>query len=265
MTGFVVPGEPGPRLDAAGVRREPWPIADAAFRARMLAVHAASATLVLNPLPEEVVATRRGVRRASWTPTTRCSASRRSTRVAVSGSRSIDFQRSGYMETWDPRALRALHTSGAAGGSVGECVCRRSGARAALVCACAICPTGSFGRGRREVLRRRAASRSPDCRGSAPPLLAQHDWVHVLADYGSTVEVRDRGVRVHLARQRRSRGRSRCSRWSSACSRPDTWQRGGPVPVRPRSPLARGHGGAARRRVAARRAGRSARPADPIS
>ena len=24
--------------------------------------------------------------------------------------------------------------------------------------------------------------------GSAPPLLAQHDWVHVLADYGSTVE-----------------------------------------------------------------------------
>ncbi len=24
--------------------------------------------------------------------------------------------------------------------------------------------------------------------GSAPPVLAQHDWVHVLADYGSTVE-----------------------------------------------------------------------------
>lgn len=24
--------------------------------------------------------------------------------------------------------------------------------------------------------------------GSAPPLLAQHDWVHVLADYGTTVE-----------------------------------------------------------------------------
>jgi len=28
----------------------------------------------------------------------------------------------------------------------------------------------------------------PGTSGSAPPLLAQHDWVHVLADYGSTVE-----------------------------------------------------------------------------
>jgi hypothetical protein len=28
----------------------------------------------------------------------------------------------------------------------------------------------------------------PGSQGSAPPLLAQHDWVHVLADYGSTVE-----------------------------------------------------------------------------
>src|SRR5208282_3771700 len=28
----------------------------------------------------------------------------------------------------------------------------------------------------------------PGLPGSAPPLLAQHDWVHVLADYGTTVE-----------------------------------------------------------------------------
>ena len=28
----------------------------------------------------------------------------------------------------------------------------------------------------------------PGATGSAPPLLAQHDWVHVLAGYGSTVE-----------------------------------------------------------------------------
>ena len=28
----------------------------------------------------------------------------------------------------------------------------------------------------------------PGAPGSAPPLLAQHDWVHVLADYGTTVE-----------------------------------------------------------------------------
>ena len=30
--------------------------------------------------------------------------------------------------------------------------------------------------------------RVPGLPGSAPPLLAQHDWVHVLADYGTTVE-----------------------------------------------------------------------------
>jgi hypothetical protein len=30
--------------------------------------------------------------------------------------------------------------------------------------------------------------RFPGTPGSAPPLLAQHDWVHVLADYGTTVE-----------------------------------------------------------------------------
>ena len=28
----------------------------------------------------------------------------------------------------------------------------------------------------------------PGLPGSAPPLLAQHDWVHVLADYGTTLE-----------------------------------------------------------------------------
>ena len=28
----------------------------------------------------------------------------------------------------------------------------------------------------------------PGTPGSAPPMLAQHDWVHVLADYGTTVE-----------------------------------------------------------------------------
>ena len=35
---------------------------------------------------------------------------------------------------------------------------------------------------------RRPRLRVPRPPGSAPPLLAQHDWVHVLADYGTTVE-----------------------------------------------------------------------------
>ena len=48
-------------------------------------------------------------------------------------------------------------------------------------------PAGTLGRGVHDfyVARGFEFPGSPD---SAPPLLAQHDWVHVLADYGTTVE-----------------------------------------------------------------------------
>jgi hypothetical protein len=46
---------------------------------------------------------------------------------------------------------------------------------------------GSLGRGVFEFYDARGFS-YPGQPGSAPPLLAQHDWVHVLADFGSTVE-----------------------------------------------------------------------------
>ena len=46
---------------------------------------------------------------------------------------------------------------------------------------------GSLGRRVWEFYRARGFQ-FPGSPGSAPPLLAQHDWVHVLADYGSTVE-----------------------------------------------------------------------------
>lgn len=49
------------------------------------------------------------------------------------------------------------------------------------------CPAGSLGRAVWEFYRARGFS-FPGQPGSAPPLLAQHDFVHVLADYGSTVE-----------------------------------------------------------------------------
>jgi hypothetical protein len=49
------------------------------------------------------------------------------------------------------------------------------------------CPAGSLGRLVWEFYRARGFS-FPGQAGSAPPLLAQHDWIHVIADYGSTVE-----------------------------------------------------------------------------
>ena len=56
---------------------------------------------------------------------------------------------------------------------------------------------------------------------SAPPTLAQHDWIHVLADYGSTVES-EIEVFGLIARANDDPPLSRCSRWCSACSRPAT-------------------------------------------
>src|SRR5262249_20539615 len=48
-------------------------------------------------------------------------------------------------------------------------------------------PERSLGRRVTDFYRARGFT-YPGRPGSAPPLLAQHDWVHVLADYGTTVE-----------------------------------------------------------------------------
>ena len=49
------------------------------------------------------------------------------------------------------------------------------------------CRPTTLGRKVWELYRARGFA-FPGTPGSAPPLLAQHDWVHVLADYGTTVE-----------------------------------------------------------------------------
>ena len=157
------------------------------------------------------------------------------------------------METWDPAHSAALHTSSELADAWDD-VRRRRVARAALGGA-ARSPRGHARPRGREVLRRARASSFPGRPGSAPPLLAQHDWVHVLADYGSTVEC-EIEVFAFVSRGRTTiRAGSRCSRWSSACSRPATWPRGAGLFEYDRgSSVARGHGDPPRRRDAAGRA-----------
>ena len=132
----------------------------------------------------------------------------------------IDFERSGYFEQLLAEPPAHLHTSRALVGRVGgsRATTTRSTRRWAAL---EHCPDGSLGQGVWRFYRARGFT-FPGRPESAPPTLAQHDWIHVLADYGSTVESRDRGVRPDLTRQRRSRARSRCSPWCSACSRPAT-------------------------------------------
>jgi hypothetical protein len=101
------------------------------------------------------------------------------------GLAAIDFERNGYTATWSPADADVLHAPqelhSAWDVSVTDAVLvRQWEALGAL-------PAGTLGRGVWELYQARGFS-FPGAPGSAPPLLAQYDWVPVLADYGTTVE-----------------------------------------------------------------------------
>lgn len=96
-----------------------------------------------------------------------------------------DFQRNGYLANLEQSDSTALHTStGLASAWASDCddpgLAERWRAMEDL-------PAGTLGRRLTEFYRARGFT-YPGLPGSAPPLLAQHDWVHVVADYGTTVE-----------------------------------------------------------------------------
>ena len=182
MTGFVVPLSVLPRLGPDEFARA-LSDRDELFRAYMLRFMLLCA-LVLNPLPEEVVdrvdvyACELGVQNDMLRVAHRFAS-------GSFGLALVDFQRSGYMETWDPMRSPALHTSQALDDAWQEVV--RDEQLAKRWESLRHLPDGALGR---EVVKFYDARGFvfPGRPGSAPPLLAQHDWVHVLAGYGSTVE-----------------------------------------------------------------------------
>src|SRR5262249_41682869 len=97
----------------------------------------------------------------------------------------VDFERSGYLDGWEQRSSAALHTSRALSQAWEQCV--HDDALAARWHALGDLPADTIGRRVASFYEARGFA-VPGTHGSAPPLLAQHDWVHVLADYGSTVE-----------------------------------------------------------------------------
>src|SRR3954452_16431532 len=182
MTGFVVPITRVPRLDAnefaAALARR-----NGRFRQRMVQFMLLC-SLVLVPLPDEVVkrveeyATELGVE----DPMLRVAAGYASGSLGLA---LIDFQRSGYMETWDPEQASMLHTSKQLSDAWEEVVF--DAGLAEKWESLRELPEGTLGR---EVVKFYDARGFvfPGRAGSAPPFLAQHDWVHVVTDYGSTVE-----------------------------------------------------------------------------
>ncbi len=102
------------------------------------------------------------------------------------GLAAFDFARNGYEGTWNGQeASAAVHTS-----RVLHDAWEVSAADPALAARWASLEALSpdcLGRKVWELYQARGFT-FPGTPGSAPPLLAQHDWVHVLADYGTTVE-----------------------------------------------------------------------------
>jgi hypothetical protein len=182
MTTYIVPVRHVPRLGPEEFARA-LARRDEQFRQRMLQFMLLCA-LVLVPLPDEVV-TR--VEQYAFELGVSNDMLRVAQRYAHGslGIALIDFQRSGYMETWDPSNAQMLHTSQALGDAWEQRVF--DPALAQRWEALRNLPDDTLGRAVARFYDARGFS-FPGSPASAPPLLAQHDWVHVIADYGSSVE-----------------------------------------------------------------------------
>ena len=97
----------------------------------------------------------------------------------------VDFDRNGYTANWDVSRADVLHATGAVTApwqqdSADPELAARWRSLEGLA-------EGSLGLAVSRFYRARGFS-YPGTEGSVSPLLAQHDWVHVLADYGATID-----------------------------------------------------------------------------
>jgi hypothetical protein len=182
MTGFVVPVARVPRIGAHEFATALAP-RSRQFRERMVQFMLLC-SLVLNPLPEEVVTRVEQYAAELGIADPMLRVAERFSHGSL-GLALVDFQRSGYMETWDSAQAAELHTSRELADAWEECVFDPELAR--TWAALRDLPEGTLGRAVAKFYDARGFS-FPGTPGSAPPFLAQHDWVHVVTDYGSTVE-----------------------------------------------------------------------------
>ena len=182
MTGHVVPldgFEPLAGPDLAEVLRR----RNLAFRTRIVQIMLLAA-LVLRPLPESVVEEVGTRARELNVDESLIGVARRFASGSL-GLAAVDFERNGYTSEWRSDSAAELHTSKELASAWDLAVddpelADRWSQLGEL-------PEGTLGRGVFTLYQTRGFV-FPGLPGSAPPLLAQHDWVHVLADYGTTVE-----------------------------------------------------------------------------
>jgi hypothetical protein len=182
MTGHAVDlrdFEPmSPRQFAEVLRRR-----DLQFRTRGVQVMLLCA-LVLRPLPPEV-ADRIAMFAAELGVDDAMIGVAREFAAGALGLAAADFERNGYTAAWGADDVAALHTSVELHSAWD--LATRDRELAERWRALESLPYGTLGRRVWELYQARGFV-FPGLPGSAPPLLAQHDWVHVLADYGTTVE-----------------------------------------------------------------------------
>ncbi|MGH9209061.1 MAG: hypothetical protein ACRD2C_00080 [Acidimicrobiales bacterium] len=169
---------PSPEQLAAVLARR-----NAAFRTRGLQVMLLGG-LVLRPLPREVAERIAAAERELSVEEGMVAVAQRFAEGALSLA-AADFDRNGYTSDWDTADTDALHTS--VDLTKAWDVAVADPALAARWDALADLPDGTLGRRVWELYQARGFE-VPGRPGSAPPLLAQHDWVHVLADYGTVVD-----------------------------------------------------------------------------
>ncbi len=156
---------------------------DEAFRTRILQTMILGA-LVLRPLPVDV-AERVEAFAAELSVGDGMLSVARGFASGDLGLAAVDFDRNGYTADWDADRSEALHASGELADAWDLSV--DDPALAAQWEALERLPAETLGRRIWEFYQARGFS-FPGSPGSAPPLLAQHDWVHVLVDYGTKVE-----------------------------------------------------------------------------
>lgn len=152
------------------------------FRTRIVQVMLLVA-LVVRPLPREVAAQLREFADALGVADDMIDVAERFADGSLELA-SADFARNGYLASIGPERLAALHT-GSLEESWGQVV--DDAALAGHWRSLEELPVGTLGRGVADFYRDRGFV-YPGLPGSAPPLLAQHDWVHVIAGYGTALE-----------------------------------------------------------------------------
>lgn len=154
-----------------------------AFRTRGVQVMLLGA-LVLRPLPGDVADRVAAAANELGVEDGMVDVARRFASGAL-GLAAADFDRNGYTADWATEDADALHTSVDLAKAWDVAVADPE--LAAQWDALGDLPEDTMGRQVWQLYRARGFE-FPGRPGSAPPLLAQHDWVHVLADYGTVVE-----------------------------------------------------------------------------